>query len=162
MTDTRAEDYDFRYWLKPGGLYYLACPFTGNIDQQEQRTLEIAKLACDLYTSGYEIFSPITHSKMIAEAFNQPTTWEFWKRLDLTLLSRCDGLLVVPMSGWQQSVGMQAEAAYAFRNDMPVSMIMLDDMYDDSSKWEHGVLVHHLNSSFLNEFQLSDKEKGEI
>jgi len=137
--------------LEKGRLYYLACPFTGDAERQDQRALEIAKIACDLYTSGHEILSPITHSKMIAEAFDCPSSWDFWKRLDLVLLSRCDALLLVPLSGWQQSVGLYAEACYAVLNNMQVFMLLIDDMYDDSSR---GIMVERLNSLFLQEFDV--------
>ena len=148
------DEYKFQCWLERGKLYYLASPFTGYKERQEQRTREVAKIACDIYMSGHEILSPITHSKMIAEAFDCPTSWDFWERLDLALLSRCDALLVVPLSGWQHSVGLHAEISFAVRHEMQMLILQIDEWYNNSSS---GIIVEHLNSSFLNEFEIGNR-----
>jgi len=40
--------------------------------------------------------------------------------MDLRYLSHCDGLLVYKMPGWEDSVGVQQEIAFAKDKGMPV------------------------------------------
>lgn len=151
MTDKVFEDYDLRFWLEKGRLYYLGCPFTGDEAEEEGRGRGIAKIASDLYARGHEVFSPICHGKAMAEAMGTATDWEYWERLDIEMLSRCDALLIVPLPGWRRSVGLYAEAGYAFRHEMPVFMLDMKSVPDGSCG--AGAIAAWKSSDLLWEFE---------
>lgn len=79
---------------KSGRLTYLAIPYTWNPD----KSFEIVnKVAAELMTMGFNIFSPISHSHPIAKNLSseQLTDHDFWMKQDLPMLSRCDHMMVV-------------------------------------------------------------------
>ena len=58
------------------------------------------------------VLSPVVHSAPIAK-HGLPTDWSFWERLDRRLLQMCDEVLVLVLSGWRESTGVQAEIRIA-------------------------------------------------
>jgi nucleoside 2-deoxyribosyltransferase len=101
-------------------MIYLASPYSHpDPDVREQRYRAACRAAAELIQAGHIVFSPVIHSHPLTE-FGLPTGWEFWQRLDLALLERCDELVVLKLEGWEESVGVQAEIRTALELRKPV------------------------------------------
>jgi hypothetical protein len=94
-------------------LWYLASPY-GDDDPNvmQDRFDQTCKAAARLMRSGLFILSPIAHSHPIAQ-YGLPKGWDYWQEVDLDLLARCDGLIILCLDGWAESRGVSAETEYA-------------------------------------------------
>jgi hypothetical protein len=101
-------------------MIYLASPYSHPDPAVRQKRFEAAcRAAAALLRAGIAVFSPIAHSHPIAQ-FGVPTTWDFWQRVDRQYLRHCRALLVLRLSGWETSVGVQAEIELARLWGIPV------------------------------------------
>ena len=62
--------------------------------------------------SGTLVYSPIAHCHIPA-VFGLPKDFVFWRRFDEEMISRCNGIIVLKLSGWDISVGVNAEIKIA-------------------------------------------------
>lgn len=110
-------------------LIYLACPYSHlNPEVVEARYHFVTKVAGAMMGKGQVIFSPITHSHVVAREWTLPTDWEFWREQDLEILKRCDAVAVLKLPGWQESIGVRAEIDAAIMNGIPVLYVELSDL----------------------------------
>ncbi len=94
-------------------LYYLASPYSDPSQEvQERRFNEVCEVAARLMRQNIFIFSPIAHTHPIAQ-YGLPKDYEFWKRYDELMFSKCDALIVLMLDGWTQSIGVKAEIEIA-------------------------------------------------
>lgn len=94
-------------------LIYLAAPYSHESSiVMVERVNRINFVAANLIKQGYVVFSPITHNHSLLSN-TLKSCWEYWKNYDLTMLSRCDTLLVLTIEGWEDSVGVQEEIRHA-------------------------------------------------
>lgn len=104
-------------------LIYLASPYSGTPEQQEQRFNQVCRVAAALMLRGWHVYSPIAHSHWIARLGNLPMGWEFWRGPSLAMVAVCSKLVVVTMDGWRKSVGVRAEIEMAQQLDKPVGLM---------------------------------------
>ena len=115
-------------------LIYVAIPYNHKDEKVRQARFELATRATAyLLKKGIMAFSSITHNHHIipllqpdrfkkTDRYNK-SGWEFWKRYDELLLSKCDELIIVKAEGWKESIGVNAEIAFAKKHKMQVSYI---------------------------------------
>ena len=131
--------------MRKQGLIYLASPYQHADDAvQHRRFTEACRAAAWLIHEGYLVFSPIAHSRSIAAAFTmlalpQPNGFTAWRDFDLLLLSKCDGLIVLYMEGYERSVGVQAEITEAYRLGMPVEYLAWSPGPEERLRFPSGV-----------------------
>lgn len=102
-------------------LYYLASPYNHPTQlRRHERYMANVKALADLLHSGKHIFSPIVHNHPVAVFRDLGRGWEFWKQYDELMLRKCDGLIVLRLEGWQESVGVQAEIKLAKELGLPI------------------------------------------
>jgi len=103
---------------------YLACPYSST-DSAEvlERFHRVNKAAGILMDMGYVVFSPITHSHTIEVAMERVKPWAYWQIQDLAILKRCDKLTVLMLDGWDKSVGVTDEIAFARKQGITVIYI---------------------------------------
>lgn len=102
-------------------VYYLASPYSSDdAYTRELRYLQTLHFATDLINRGYTLIEPIAMSHQHAQRFSLPTGYSFWKKRDRLLLSRCHGVIVYCLPGWDISVGVSDEIAYAKELGLPV------------------------------------------
>lgn len=108
-------------------LIYLATPYSHNDKYvRHQRHLAACTAAAKLICEGHMVFSPIAYSHPITAlarslgTYDIPLTFDGWKDFDLRMLRLCDKVIVVKMTGWKESVGVQAEIEEAKRLGMEV------------------------------------------
>jgi len=93
---------------------YLASPYTTDDSElKENRYIEACKAAARLLSNGVNVICPIAATHGLHVHGNCSMRWNFWKEYDEELLSKCDGLIVLMLDGWDKSVGVQAEIEYA-------------------------------------------------
>jgi hypothetical protein len=110
------------------GFTYLASPYSHpDPEVRHQRFEAVNKAAAELMRRGHVIFSPISHSHIIARDHDLPTDWEFWERIDLEFVKKCDELWVLKLDGWEESKGVWAEICIAKSLDLPVKFIALEE-----------------------------------
>ena len=111
-----------KYEVRRGSnLAYLACPY-GHADPEVQRLRfeAVNRAAAKLLNEGITVFSPISHTRPIAMAAQLPEDWEFWRTYDREMLAHCTKLVVLKLSGWEESIGVTAEIEIAKGWGMPV------------------------------------------
>jgi hypothetical protein len=111
-------------------MIYLASPYSHpDPAVREHRFQHACRAAAALLRAGIPTFAPIAHSVPIAE-HGLPTSWEFWRAVDLEHLRLCEAIVVLRLAGWERSVGVRAEVTLARQWGMPV--IELDPAALDS------------------------------
>jgi hypothetical protein len=75
--------------------------------------------------SGIVVFSPLSHSVPISTEIDDSVTLshEFWMSQDLPILRRCDEMLLIGLSGWHESRGVQQEIFEAISHSIPITFI---------------------------------------
>ena len=105
-------------------LYYVACPYSAGTDCVMRQRAEIASRAtASLLASGYRAFNPLSHSVPMDEYLDGYD----WLDIDIDILMRCQGLIVLAVPGWRSSVGVTREIAAARRAGLPVLYAMPND-----------------------------------
>lgn len=101
-------------------LYYLATPYSSpDPFELERKYLETLKIDHMLMQMNYFAISPICMSHQQAQRFNTPGHWEYFRDRDLTIIDRCDGIIVGLIEGFTKSVGVLAELTYAMNKGKP-------------------------------------------
>ncbi|HUT91921.1 MAG TPA: DUF1937 family protein [Thermoguttaceae bacterium] len=116
-------------------MIYLSSPYT-HPDPAicEQRFRAVCQVAAEMLRAGKLVFSPIAHSHPI-EHGGAPSTWEFWKALDLEMVTKSDEVVVLKLPGWDRSQGVQAEVAWARALGKPVTYVEAGDG-DPGPRWD--------------------------
>jgi len=111
------------------GFIYLASPYSHpDPEVRHQRFEAVNRAAANLMRRGHVIFSPISHSHIIARDHDLPTDWDFWERIDVEFVKRCDELWVLKLNGWEESRGVCHEVDCAKFLDIPVKFIEPEEL----------------------------------
>jgi len=131
---------DLEFKMSEKNLVYLATPYS-HPDKavRKGRYNLVTQIAAHYSKLGHIIFSPITHSHPMTTYLNMPTTWEFWKRFDFAFLKHCHTIMVVTIDGWETSVGVQAEIAFAKENNIDIIFVDPDTF---ELEWEESNGYH--------------------
>jgi hypothetical protein len=111
-------------------IIYLASPYS-HADKtiQEENFRKISKVAADFTSKGFIVISPITYGHtLVTFKPEMPTTWEFWENFCLSILAKCDKMIVVKMEGWDLSRGVKGEIDYATKHNIPIDYIEFLDL----------------------------------
>lgn len=114
-------------------IIYIACPYAHrNVAIRERRYKLVTLAAANLAKAGYIVFSPITHAHPMQIAVNHSIkgNWDFWQQLDLPILEICGLLIVLTLTGWAISEGVNGELAAADRMHIPIIYIDVDEIKD--------------------------------
>ena len=110
---------------------YLASPYSLNNTSSEQekecRYKQVARCAYKFLLQGISIYSPIVHYHSIQKVCGniiKPT--KFWLELDFGLLKHSQGMFVLMIDGWSQSIGVKREIEYCRKIELPVTFIHPD------------------------------------
>ena len=107
-------------------VVYLAAPYTADDPALEIARREAAKQTADeLVRQGRVIFSPLEYTQWMQERGVFPPRG--WYGFDLALLRNCRELLVLALTGWQNSHGVIIEVAAAKALGIPVSTITMEE-----------------------------------
>ena len=108
-------------------MIYLASPYTHEDKTlRRKRYQQALHLCATLIKNHVPIYSPIVHFHNIAELFNLPPNFEFWKDHNENMILRSNGIWVYTMEGWLTSKGVQHEISFAKENNITIAYIKLD------------------------------------
>lgn len=109
-------------------LIYLASPYT-HTDPEivEQRYRRALWVSARLMSIEYLVYSPIVHLHFLAVLECLPGTWEYWERFDRAMISRCQQLWILALSGWEESKGVAAEIEIARQLGIPVRLLHFNE-----------------------------------
>lgn len=103
-------------------LIYVVGPFRASCAWEIEENIRRAeRLALQVWQRGAACICPHTNTRFFHGAADD----SIWLRGDLEILSRCDGIILVP--GWSQSAGSQAEVEYAYKLGLIV-LYTLEDL----------------------------------
>lgn len=106
-------------------INYLACPYTHEHDHvQHQRYEQVTSVAAQLMSQDLTIYSPITSMHYLSRQLVR--NGDFWLRHDLTILLRCDKLIVLQLGGWENSLGLAKEIEFAAEHNIPIEYMEFD------------------------------------
>jgi len=93
---------------------YLATPYTGTPEQQNERFRQACRLSAEVIRQGHCVFSPIAHSHFISRLGSIDGSHDSWKDQNETWLEWADEIWVAKMAGIEESQGVQWEIKWAF------------------------------------------------
>lgn len=106
-------------------MIYLASPYT-HPDKAVvlKRVLDVTIAARKLILRRHYVISPIIHSHQVYLVSNSiGSDWSSWADYNRTLLDSCEKLYILPLDGWRESIGVQAEIYHAFKTLKPTFLI---------------------------------------
>lgn len=95
-------------------LIYVSGKYSGSIDENIE---EAAQIAAELWEKGHAVICPHLNTAHFEQRCPS-VTWETYISGDLNMISRCDGMVMVP--NWEDSKGAIVERDYALSLKMPV------------------------------------------
>jgi hypothetical protein len=107
-------------------LIYLAAPYSHEDEMvRASRALNVSRIAAKLISEGHHIFSPISHGHVIATSSSHPMRgdWKYWKDFNQRMILISDEVVVLTIASWQDSLGVQAEIAFAKKHKRQVSYL---------------------------------------
>lgn len=114
----------------PKTLIYLGTPYTHPDKKVRQEwACEAAKTQAALISQGFLVISPVALTCSSAEDYGAEPP-EGWLRYCLGLLCHCDELWVDQMAGWEDSVGISKEIAFALGKGMPIRYFSPEALLD--------------------------------
>ena len=113
-------------------LWYIASPYSHPDPlTMSQRVVDVA--ACvDAIVKNYDNVkpqSPILETVGMNDRGVIPK--EGWYKYDFGLLNKADRLIVLMLDGWESSIGVGLEIAFALGRGMPISYYTLEDIMSD-------------------------------
>ena len=97
---------------------YLASPYSHPDKSVMERRYHEAKTALSILLSRKVwVYSPIVHCHQMAVDHSLPTDAEFWKEYNYTMIDASEGVWVLCIDGWRQSLGILDELKHAAPRD---------------------------------------------
>ena len=93
-------------------LYYLASPYSGDMQKRNERYKLLVELLVRL-PKDIAYYSSIAMWHHISKRFNLSGEFSTYRAIDFEFISRCDAFALIPLSGWKESIGMKEEWEYA-------------------------------------------------
>lgn len=97
-------------------LIYLGSPYNDQDPQVRilRRGASSAVLAYFAHTApGLCLHSSIVHWGPVADLFDLPHDFDFWKEQDFFFIRKSSAMWVLPLVGWRESYGLNLEIEYA-------------------------------------------------
>jgi Domain of unknown function (DUF1937) len=114
-------------------IIYLACPYTDPDPSVRERRFHAAtRAAASLIKEGHIVYSPITMTHPIDTFLTGDTTTlgsDYWVNFDEAFMDLCSEIVVLKISGWDKSSGIQREIRY-FKAQGKNVRFMLPDQFE--------------------------------
>ena len=115
--------------LKKGKLYYLASPYTHKSKFIEQIRYEaVIYTASQLTNMGHRLIEPIGMCHDQSTKYELPGGYEFWKTRDRGFVELCDGIIILCIPGWAESVGVTDEIKWAKQHGKTIHYLRAEDV----------------------------------
>ena len=101
-------------------MVYLAAPYSDpNPEVVEHRLTMFNYVDSKLMRQGYFTMSPLLKHYTIKTG-ELPSDWEYWQHYSYAMLDQSESIVVIKLAGWDTSVGVLAEIAYAKSIHCPI------------------------------------------
>ena len=97
------------------GYWFIASPYERYAQGKTAAFRDVCKITGPLLKMGLPVFSPIAHGHAIEYESKVLMSPNEWHKVNLPLLERAGGLVVLQLPGWGMSRGMAKEIEYAER-----------------------------------------------
>ena len=117
----------------PDPVIYLAAPYTHKTNwKRGARAYETARLQRKMTEHDALVYNSvwIGHKMSVDTAIGDD---RYWRVFGVTMLERCDALLILELDGWEESAGIAEEIKFAQAHDIPIYHIGKD--YSDHDVW---------------------------
>ena len=114
--------------------YFIGCPFSGSPALKQERLLLCKTLSVYFLEKNIYVFAPIVLNESLVEEFSEE---QLVKRKSLlmpmneAILKRSSGLILLTVSGWQESKGIKRYLEMCNENQIPVCHL---NPYDKDKK----------------------------
>ena len=99
-------------------LLYPAGKYSADTKKEVHQNIEAArKIAIEIWKLGHYCISPHLNSQHMED---DGIPWETFMSGDLSIISRCDGVVMIP--GWEESRGASLEFSFATDKGIPIWM----------------------------------------
>lgn len=117
---------------------YLILPYSHPDELVREYRFGMANMAsAALIKSGYNVFSPISHSHPIAKYLGNHNDSSFWCDIDEFWQRKCLALALLPLGGYKESSGVKREVELAHR--IRQEFLIIDPKTFEIKPWD-GVL----------------------
>jgi hypothetical protein len=105
-------------------VIYIASPYSHfDEEMRENNYRKVSEIASKMIAMGNVAISPIAYGHPLLQFTEMPGDWEFWKNFCLSILAKCDEMIVCKMKGWEESRGIAEEIQFAKENNIPVEYL---------------------------------------
>jgi hypothetical protein len=102
-------------------LCFISSPYSHDDKEVvEENFRRVTRFAAELNKQGIVAISPITYGHTLVKFVTMPTDWDFWRDFCLSLLVKCDEMIVYQMPGWDKSRGIEEEMSFARDHNIPI------------------------------------------
>lgn len=131
------------------GYAYLASPYSYKDPALVQHRFEEAQRAAAwLMTRSFVVYSPIVHWHSIATKYKFKTAAADWIEQNQVMLRDAkEGLILLALRGWRESVGVNMEIDWALEAAQPIREMIT--VYDAETKEESFLLMSILGDPRL-------------
>jgi hypothetical protein len=105
-------------------MIYVASPYSHpKAEIREENYRKVAYLSADLCSEGKLALSPIVYGHTLVGFKEMRTDWDFWMNFCISLLERCDEMIVYKIEGWENSRGVKEEIEFAQKKGMKITYL---------------------------------------
>lgn len=115
-----------------GSFYYIASPYTHSDSKvQAQRVSDVAKVVkhIALEWKGIVPFSPVLYTSTLVCDGMQDVPGG-WYHFDLSFLRKADVLMILELEGWESSIGIAIEKAFAESRGLRIVRYTLEEVLE--------------------------------
>ncbi len=95
-------------------FFYLASPYSSHEDSLREARYEAAEVCTSwMLRHGIWTYSPIVHCHKLANRHDLPKDASFWSEYNHAMLRASQGLFILTIPGWRDSIGVCDERAEA-------------------------------------------------
>lgn len=106
-------------------MIYVASPYSDpSRHVMEDRYFTVAEYCARLISKGEFPYSPIVYGHNLAILHDLPTDAAFWWEWNAYMMRCCNALHIYHIDGWDRSVGVAQELAYA--TEIGLSIVHVD------------------------------------
>jgi hypothetical protein len=129
-------------------VYYLGNPYRHEDPSvEDERILKTTQAAGTLIRYGIKTGAMLNILAPVLQNYHIDRTNKFTPEemncvlnLDLTLLAKSDGMIVLTLDGWEDSTGLKLEIDFCKQNNKPIYYLSFDEIISESEKL--GALIH--------------------
>ena len=115
----------------PRKIIYIAAPYGHSKEHiVEKRVNAVNAYYAHILKNGNNAISPVTNGQALRKHISEHE-WDhkFWMPIDLQLLSLCDEMHVLCLSGWKNSQGVKMEIGHCIDAGIPIKYVSIIEQY---------------------------------